>query len=100
MMNYACDIDVYRLWARLVTGDPLKDFRYSPKYHVCHVARRAGRPYRHGHEEVLGQLGARPAAAPGLPPVYQAAMGTEMYLTRHERLEQMLQDVRFIQALR
>ncbi len=101
MMNYACDIDVYRLWARVVTGDPVKDFRYTPKYHVCHVARRAGRPYRHSHEEVLGKLG--PTLLQhnaSLPPVYQAAMGTEMYLTRHEDLALMHQDVRFIQALR
>ncbi len=38
--------------------------------------------------------------SPSLPPVYQAAMGTEMYLTRHEDLELMHEDVRFIQALR
>ncbi len=101
MMNYACDIDVYRLWARVVTGDPVKDFRYTPKYHVCHVARRAGRPYRHSHEEVLRKLGPTLLQhQPNLPPVYQAAMGTEMYLTRHEDLSLMLQDVRFIQALR
>jgi hypothetical protein len=101
MMNYACDIDVYRLWARVVTGDPVKDFRYTPKYHVCHVARRAGRPYRHSHEEVLRKLGPTllQYQAP-LPSVYQAAMGTDMYLTRHEDLDLMHQDVRFIQALR
>jgi hypothetical protein len=101
MMNYACDIDVYRLWARVVTGEPVKDFRYTPKYHVCHVARRAGRPYRHSHEEVVRQLGPTLLQhLSSLPPIYQAAMGTDMYLTRHESLELMLQDVRFIQALR
>ena len=57
MMNYACDIDVYRLWARVVTGDPVSDFRYTPKYHVCHITRRSGRPYLHSHEEVVRQLG-------------------------------------------
>ena len=101
MMNYACDMDVYRLWARVVTGDPVRDFRYTPKYHVCHVARRAGRPYRHSHEEVLSKLGPTLLQhQSSLPSVYQAAMGTEMYLTRHEDLALMHQDVRFIQALR
>ncbi|HLL00732.1 MAG TPA: ATP-grasp domain-containing protein [Myxococcaceae bacterium] len=101
MMNYACDMDVYRLWARVVTGDPVQDFRYTPRYHVCHVARRAGRPYRHSHEEVLSKLGPTLLQhQSSLPSVYQAAMGTEMYLTRHEDLALMHQDVRFIQALR
>ncbi|WP_224363538.1 ATP-grasp domain-containing protein [Hyalangium versicolor] len=100
MINYACDIDVYRLWARVVTGDPVTDFRYKPKYHVCHIARRAGRPYLHGHAEVVQRLG--PTLLQhnaNLPSVYQAAMGTELYLTRHVDLERMHEDVRFIQAL-
>ena len=101
MINYACDIDVYRLWARVVTGDPVAGIRFNPKYHVCHIARRAGRPYLHSHEEVLGRLGpALMMHTTNMPSVYQAAMGTEMYLTRHEDLERMHEDVRYAQAVR
>jgi hypothetical protein len=100
MINYACDIDVYRLWARVVTGEPVGDFRYTPKYHVCHIARRAGRPYLHSHEEVVRKLGPTLLQHNGnLPSVYQAAMGTELYLTRHADLERMREDVRFVQAV-
>jgi hypothetical protein len=99
MINYACDIDVYRLWARVVTGDPVSSIRINPKYHVCHIARRAGRPYRHSHEDVVRQLGpALMMYTTDMPSVYQAAMGTEMYLTRHADLERMHEDVRFAQA--
>jgi hypothetical protein len=99
MINYTCDIDVYRLWARVVTGDPVSSVRTSPKYHVCHIARRAGRPYRHSHEEVVSRLGpALMMYTTDMPGVYQAAMGTEMYLTRHTDLERMHEDVRFAQA--
>jgi len=101
MINYACDIDVYRLWARVVTGEPVAGIRFSPRYHVCHIARRAGRPYLHGHEEILSRLGSTLMMhTSNMPSVYQAAMGTEMYLTRHEELERMHEDVRFIQATR
>lgn len=57
MMNYTCDIDVYRLWARVVTGDPVADFRFTPRYHVCHSARRKSRRYRHPHADVEKKLG-------------------------------------------
>jgi hypothetical protein len=98
MINYACDMDVYRLWARVVTGDPVGDFRYSSKYHVCHIARRAGRAYRHSHEEVLRRLGPTLLRhEPNMPSVYQAAMGNEMYLTRHVEFERLREDIRFIQ---
>jgi predicted ATP-grasp superfamily ATP-dependent carboligase len=101
MINYACDTDVYRLWARVVTGDPVSDIRYTPKYHVCHIARRAGRSYLHSHEEVLHRLGPTLMMhTTDMPRVYQAAMGTEMYLTRHGDLERMREDVRFVQATR
>ena len=99
MMNYACEIDVYRLWARVATGDPVGTFRYTPKFHVSHIARRAGRAYRHSHEEVVRKLG--PALVlhnPALPAVYHAAMGSEMYLTRHVELDALREDIRFIQT--
>jgi hypothetical protein len=99
MMNYACEIDVYRLWARVATGDPVGTFRYTPKFHVSHVARRGGRAYRHSHEEVVRKLG--PALVlhnPALPSVYHAAMGSEMYLTRHVEADALREDIRFIQA--
>ncbi|KFA91061.1 ATP-grasp domain-containing protein [Archangium violaceum] len=97
-MNYACDMDVYRLWARVLTGDDLRDFRYTPKYHVCHVARRASRRYRYSHAELVAKLGDALLLHRELPAVYHNAMGNEMYLTRHERLDAMHDAVRLIQA--
>lgn len=100
MMNYSCDIDVYRLWARVVTGEPVTDFRYTPRYHVCHSARRASRTYRHTHAELVEKLGPALLIHQAMPAVYQNAMGNEMYLTRHESLEAMRDTVRLIQATR
>ncbi|WNG54253.1 carboxylate--amine ligase [Archangium gephyra] len=97
-MNYACDMDVYRLWARVLTGDDLRDFRSTPKYHVCHVARRSSRRYRYSHEELVAKLGDALLLHRELPAVYHNAMGNEMYLTRHESLDAMHDAVRLIQA--
>ena len=98
MMNYACDIDVYRLWARLLTGEDLRGFHYTPKYHVCHIARRTGRPYRHAHKEVVARLGDTLLQHLTLPAVFTSALGDEMYLTRHADLEAMREAMRFVQA--
>jgi hypothetical protein len=97
-MNYACDMDVYRLWARVLTGDDLRDFRYTPRYHVCHVARRSSRRYRYSHEELVAKLGDALLLHRELPAVYHNAMGNEMYLTRHESLAAKQDAVRLIQA--
>jgi hypothetical protein len=98
MMNYACDIDVYRLWARMMAGEDVRSFRYAPKYHVCHAGRRSGRQYRYGHQEVVKRLGDALLLHREMPVVYQSALGDEMYLTRHQELPAMLDALRFIQA--
>jgi len=98
MINYACDIDVYRLWARMISGERVSDFQYSRKYHVCHTSRRAGRAYKHAHSEVLSRLGGALIDHRELPVVFHSALGTEMYLSRHQELEAMREAVHFIQA--
>jgi hypothetical protein len=98
MMNYACDMDVYRLWARLLTGDDLSGFRSTPRYHVCQVARRTGRQYRHPHAEVVARLGGALLLHLEMPAVYRSALGDEMYLMRHEELPAMREALHFIQA--
>ncbi|MHA7627632.1 ATP-grasp domain-containing protein [Corallococcus sp. M7] len=98
MMNYTCDIDVYRLYARVVTGDPVADFQAIPRHHVCHSARRHGRRYKHSHAQIVERLGKSLLVHRELPPIYHSLLGEEMYLTRHPDLESMQDAVRFIQA--
>lgn len=100
MMNYACDIDVYRLWARMLSGEVLRDFQYTRKYHVCHTARRASRAYAHPHSEVVSRLGPSLLEHREMPSVFHSALGNEMYLSRHEELGAMRQAVQLIQATR
>jgi hypothetical protein len=97
MMNYAGDTDVYRLWARLITGEDLSGFRYEPKYHVCHIARRTGHTYRYGHSEVVARLGETLLQHRELPSVFTSALGDEMYLTRHRDLDAMREAMRIVQ---
>jgi hypothetical protein len=98
MMNYACDIDVYRLWARLIAGEPLKGFQYTRKYHVCHTSRRTGRAYKHSPAEVVSRLGPALLEHRQMPAVFHSALGNEMFLTRHEELGSMREAIRLIQA--
>jgi hypothetical protein len=98
MMNYACDIDVYRLWARMLSGGSVSNFQYTRKYHVCHTSRRASRSYVHSHMEVVVRLGDALLQHLVMPPVFQNALGNEIFITRHKDLESMHEAVRLIQA--
>jgi biotin carboxylase len=98
MMNYACDIDVYRLWARMISGDPVSGFQYTRKYYVCHTTRRAGRAYRHPHSQVVQQLGPALLEHRELPVVFHDALGHELYLSRHQELDALREAAHFIQT--
>ena len=98
MMNYTCDIDVYQLWARLLTGEDVSGFQYTPRYHVCHSARRAGTAYRHTHDALVAKLGKSLLVHRELPAVFHSLMGNEMYLTRHDSYSDMQEAVRLIQG--
>ncbi len=98
MMNYSADIDVYRLWARVVTGDSLADFKYERKYHVAHVSRRWNRPYRHTPGEIANVLGARLLVHHHMPRAFAGAMGDEAFLVRDHLFEGILSAVRLIQS--
>jgi biotin carboxylase len=96
MMNWACDIDLYRLWARsLVCGE--SHFEYQRKFNVAHVARRERFRYHNDHERVLRELGPMVVAHMPLPPLFRVAMGDYAYFLRHPDLGALRQAVAFIE---
>ena len=99
MMNYSADVDVYRLWAAVLTGDELPGFTYQRQFHVAHVGRRHGRTYRTSHADVVKQLADRLLVHREMPRAFAGAMGDEMYLIRSAELERLQQDIRMIQEV-
>lgn len=84
LLNFACDIDIYGLWARVLTGQPLDTFTYERRYHAAHAARRRGVRYRLSHEAVVDRLGPALCVYREVPHVLSDALGDAMYLLRHE----------------
>ncbi|HNW44685.1 MAG TPA: ATP-grasp domain-containing protein [Elusimicrobiales bacterium] len=96
MFNYSCDLDLYAVWARVMTGEPLA-LDYKRKYHCCHIGRKYRLAYKHSHEEIMGRLGAMVVQYQELPPVLARAMGDCVYLVRAEKLAEIKTAISFIQ---
>lgn len=96
MFNFACDIDMYSVWARLLAGKGEK-LSYTRKYHCAYAGRKYRLAYRNTHEEILAKLGPAVVLHQELPPVLARAMGDCGYLVRAERRADILEAVRFIQ---
>ncbi len=97
MMNYACDFDVYALWAAVMLGDSLEDFSYERKFHTAHAGRRHERAYELSPEALAGQLGDTLVAITPVPDAFAVTMGNTAYLLRHHRLEPLLDAIRRVQ---
>jgi hypothetical protein len=97
IMGYSYDIDVYSLWAAVITGASLEGFSYSRKYHCAHVGRREQRAYRHSHDEIVATLGPMLLSYRRLSPPISHAMGEHVYLVRDPSEQRLLDTVRWMQ---
>jgi hypothetical protein len=96
LMNYAADIDIFSVWARLLLfGENRLDYRR--KYHAAHIGRRDHIAYRHDHAAVLDRLGAALVHHARLPPEDVAGLGNEAYIIRHESMEEMEDLIAYIE---
>ena len=98
MFNYACDIDLYSEWARMMAGDNVR-LSYTRKYHCCYAGRKHRLLYRYSREEVERRLGAAVVMREELPPVLARAMGDCGYVVRSPDRAFILGAIRLIQEL-
>ncbi len=98
MMNWTCDFDVYRLWAKAVTGQSLDGFTYERKWHVAHVGRRHEVRYRLGHDALVGALGPTLIWSRPMPPVLAGAMGDTVYMLREKSEAKLLEAIELVGA--
>jgi biotin carboxylase len=97
MFNFACDIDVYRLWAHVMIDGRAK-LDYQRKYHCCYASRKNRFDYRRSHDEVMEKYGRFMVQAASVPGVFSSALGDFGYIFRSPDREQIDEIVRFIHA--
>lgn len=97
MMNYACNFDVYALWAAVVLDESTEDFSYERKFHTAHAGRRNERAYEYSPEALMGHLGDTLVLVEPVPDAFASTMGNTMYMLRHPRLEPLLDAIKMVQ---
>ena len=98
MMNYACDVDLYDAWARLVTGADPELEGYERAYHVTHVGRRGHLTYANSHDQVIREFGDHIVFHDEVPDAFRTAMGDYCYLVREESEAGIQHAIQFIGA--
>ncbi|MFO7714560.1 acetyl-CoA carboxylase biotin carboxylase subunit family protein [Desulfosarcina sp.] len=97
MFNFACDIDVYHLWAQvMVNGRTELDYRR--RYHCCYASRKNRYDYRNSHDQVMEKYRPFMVQAASVPGVFSSALGDFGYIFRSPDMEQIDEIVGYIQA--
>lgn len=95
MFNYACDIDIYRIWAELlVHGRTAVDF--ERKYHCCYASRKNGLSYTHSHEQIVSRYGDCICQIDQVPGVFASALGDVGYIFRTQDFAHLQEIIGFI----
>lgn len=97
MMNAACDINVYELWAAVIARRDLGAFRFERRHHTAHAGRRAGRHYRLDTTTLRRELGEVLLTERPIPPAFADTMGDMMYLLRHRDLAELKRAIALVQ---
>ena len=95
MMNYANDIDVYKIWANMVAYDHgYFDPSHRP-YFCVHTGRRHRLAYQHTLAEVHQRYEKAIVMAETMPEVLAPAMGNDMITARFADYDAMMEFVDF-----
>lgn len=98
MMNAACDIDLFDLWAAVISGAELADFHYERRFHTAHAGRRNSRKYRLTGPELERTLGETLFAVEAVPDAFASTMGNVAYLLKHPDLNALREAVLLVQS--
>lgn len=95
MFNFASDIDVYHLWARVMLNGTAP-LNYRRKYHCCYASRKNRYPYSNSHEAVMALYGDFMVQVESVPGIFSSALGDIGYIFRAPDMEKIEEIVQFI----
>ena len=95
MFNYACDFDIYQIWASMLV-DGRTNLNFRRNFHCCYASRKMNHHYVHSHEDIMSKFGKHMLKIESVPGVFSSALGDIGYIFRSSSLEQILDIVAFI----
>ncbi|MBR1685841.1 MAG: ATP-grasp domain-containing protein [Clostridia bacterium] len=82
MMNFAQSVDVYQIYADMVTADRRLFPSPSETFYCAYASRKDGHVYTHTHEEIMARYGANMVMQEEMPQMNWPQMGRYMYTAK------------------
>ena len=97
MMNYAHSLDVYQIWADMVTTGKRWVPEPEQEYFCVYAGRKDSKHYVHTHEEIMERYGAEMKMCERMPEMMIRTMGNQMYTVRLDTEEEVKELIKFVQ---
>ena len=97
MMNYAHNLDVYQIWADMVSTGKRLVPEPEKEYFCVYAGRKDSKEYVHTHEEILEKYGNNIKMCERMPEMMIRTMGNQMYTVRLETEKEVKELIRFVQ---
>ncbi len=98
MMNFAHSVDVFQIYADMVSTDR-RLFPAADKERYCaYAARKDSHSYTHSGEDILAHYGSHVVLWEELPSIDWVAMGRYLYLARFDTYEEVQDFIAFVKA--
>lgn len=96
MMNFAQSVDVFRIYADMVTADKRLFPASEERWFCAYAARKDGRRYVHTPEEIMARYGSAIVMREEMPPIDWPQMGRYLYMARFAAEEEMHEFFSFV----
>lgn len=94
MMNFANNINVYDIYADMVTKG-YSDYSHDRPYHCVYCGRRDGLSYTHTHDEVVQKYQFDLVMCERMPDILSGAMGNFTYTARFKTMDEVNEFVEY-----
>ena len=96
MMNYAHSVDVFQIYAEMVTFGKRLFPESEDRYLCAYAARKDGHVFSHTNEEIMARYGGDLVMREEMPPIDWPSMGRYVYIARFRQKEEMERFFRFV----
>ena len=88
MINYAHNVDVYKIWADMITYDRSTTPEPHDDYFCVFAGRRDNVEYHLTHDQIMERYGYAMCQSPRIPEALSGAMGNQSYIARFRTIEE------------
>ena len=97
LINYAHSVDVFQIWADMVTSDASTHAKDGETYHAVYACRRDIYSYAHNHDEIMGAYGSDIVRHGRMADVLSDDLGNDYYIARFKTAEEGERFAAFVQ---